>query len=493
MKRQFKIFSLLIVCILTMQSCEKWFDVTATDQIKAEDQFASTDGYRDALTGVYLAMGEQSLYGKDMTYNMIDMLAQQYTTFANLALYYNMQRFDYSNVRSEAQIQSMWNKFYFAIANINNAIEHLDKSKLQWSEGEKQIIKGELLGLRAFLHFDLMRVFGHSDYANRSSLADVMAIPYSRTYSKDYVPQETYLKTFELMEKDINEALSLLVYDPIKKNTSLSNSAFADINRDGFYSKRNNRMNYYAVKALQARVLAWQGTGDKLRQAAESAEEVIADSNLQLLRDNVNLSINKTILSEHVFGLKVTKLASIVNPLLEGSSNTEYNALRIPVSLAEDVYEASDPSIGPSDVRFNTLLSSETMGMISVKLRQLNGNHTDYNTIPLMKLPEMYYIAAEYYSKNNLTKAISLVQAVRASRRIAEPLPMSLTLEDFEKELQKEYRKEYVSEGQLFFYYKRKGVTPLPNYSTAVTADDKIYMLPFPKSEIEFGNRVQAW
>jgi hypothetical protein len=58
-------------------------------------------------------------------------------------------------------------------------------------------------------------------------------------------------------------------------------------------------------------------------------------------------------------------------------------------------------------------------------------------------------------------------------------------------ELQKEYRKEFISEGQLFFYYKRNGLTQMPGLSAQIIADDRIYRLPYPDNEIEFGNRVQ--
>lgn len=491
MKRNIKIIGLGLCLTFSLQSCEKWFDVTASNQIKAEDQFASVDGFKDALMGVYLALGTPSLYAKDMSYNMMDILSQQYMSFTGEgASYANMQSFNYQHIRSEAQIKAVWDKFYYAIANVNSALSYLDKSTFTWTPGEQEIIKGELLALRAFLHFDIMRVFGHSAYAERADLQTKLAIPYALSYSKDYPAQLSYAETFKLMEKDVDEALALLKYDPIHANSLLSATSKLEMNRDGFYDKRNKHLNYYAVKALQARMYAWQG-GDKLKLAAAAAEEVIADSPAQLLKENQFIDRDKTILSEHVFGLSVANLAAISNPLLEAISNTNYNALRIGEAMAEELYEVDIPAIGAADIRFNTLLITEPLGMVSIKLRQLNKNDIDFNTIPLMKLPELYYIAAEYYSLNNMTKAIALLEEVRKSRRIVQPLAPNISLVDFNEELLKEYRKEFVSEGQLFFFYKRKGLKQIPNYSGAVQADDKIYMLPFPAAEVEFGNRVQ--
>ena len=56
------------------------------------------------------------------------------------------------------------------------------------------------------------------------------------------------------------------------------------------------------------------------------------------------------------------------------------------------------------------------------------------------------------------------------------------------KEIQKEYHKEFISEGVMFYYYKRTGCKSIPNYSEEMT--DTQYLLPYPTFEIQSG-RVQ--
>lgn len=491
MKRRITFLSIAVSLGLSFQSCEKWFDITANNQVKAEDQFSSADGFHDALMGVYLSMSDPSLYAKDLSFNLVDILAQQYTTFTSTgAPYAGIQVFNYTSVKSQEQIKSVWGKLYFSIANVNSALKYLDESEFLWYKGEKEIIKGELLALRAYLHFDLIRLFGHNNYANRADLKSKLTIPYVKSYKKELTAQLTYEETFNLLESDITEALALLQYDPIYSNTKLSSAALTEINRDAFYDNRNLRMNYYAVKGLEARVLAWQG-GAKAERAAKAAEEVIAYSKASLLKVNESVSNNKTIIQEHLFGLKVEGMQNISNPLLDGISNTNYQALRLTNAVAEQVYETNNTEIGAVDIRLQALLPAEPLGRVSIKLRQSNAYDIDYNTIPLIKLPEMYYIAAEYYADNNKDKAISLLQQVRKSRRIVNVLSNSLTSVQINAEIQKEYRKEFISEGQLFFYYKRRGVAQIPNYTSPTALDDKVYMLPYPAEEIEFGNRVQ--
>ena len=51
----------------------------------------------------------------------------------------------------------------------------------------------------------------------------------------------------------------------------------------------------------------------------------------------------------------------------------------------------------------------------------------------------------------------------------------------------KEYQKEFLSEGVMFYYYKRTGATSIPRTEEM---DDKKYVLPYPDFEIQSG-RVQ--
>jgi hypothetical protein len=154
----------------------------------------------------------------------------------------------------------------------------------------------------------------------------------------------------------------------------------------------------------------------------------------------------------------------------------------------EEIYETNNSNVGLPDIRFNTLLEQQTLGYISIKLYQ-SSNLNNNNLMPLIKIPEMYYIATEYYLDNGqVATAIDLLDTVRGSRGIIEELDEASTEEEVREELFKEYRKEYVSEGQLFFYYKRIGLESIPGLSTNTVADDDIYVLPLPDSELEFRN-----
>ncbi len=491
MKMKFKYIVLGTCLAFFTTSCEKWLDVTASNQIKSDDLFKTADGFRDALLGVYINMTDQTSYGQDMTWNLVDLLSQQYGALQSSGLYYGIQTFNYTATRSVEKIDPMWYNQYKTISNVNNILQELEEQSNVLGRTEYAIIKGELLALRAFLHFDLIRVFGHGNYANRPQLADKLTVPYSRTYSKDITPQLSYSATFTLIEKDLSEALELLKEDPVYPAADRPSNYYTEINRNGFYDDRDLRMNYFAAKAVQSRVFSWQG---KSEEAALAAEEVIQKSFAELLNKKAPDEYNRTLPMETLFALDVEQLNTTIGPYLNADDNTNPNTLYIPNGLADNVFETSNTVVGLADIRFNTLLSPRTTGRISVKYtgRVSIADPANSNPrLPLVKLPEMYYIAAEYYIKTDPDKAISYLNEVRASRSIQEDLSSGLDEEAIRQELTKEYRKEYIAEGQLFFYYKRIGLESIPNSSIPVSADDKIYMLPYPVQETEYGNRVQ--
>ncbi len=85
-------------------------------------------------------------------------------------------------------------------------------------------------------------------------------------------------------------------------------------------------------------------------------------------------------------------------------------------------------------------------------------------------------------------RAISLLNTVRSYRKLGDfPLPATLSADEVNTEIFKEYRKEFLGEGQLFFYYKRLNLQSIEG--AGVTANDNIYVLPMPDNEVEFGQR----
>ncbi|WP_010133982.1 RagB/SusD family nutrient uptake outer membrane protein [Ochrovirga pacifica] len=478
---------LLFLGLFLCVSCEDFLEETSSATITASSQFDTETGFKDALIGVYIGMTQPELYSKDLSFNLIDILSRQYEPLTSNALYSQAQNFNYRGTLATAQIDALWIKSYNIIANINSALEAIDNKQDVLGTVNYALIKGELLGLRAFLHFDLLRLYGLGNLNNRSSLDAELTIPYVQDFSKNVTSPKNYTTTFQLLEQDLEEALMLLEEDPIYTQIERSDSYYTEVNRTGFYNHRELRMNYYAVKALQARVMLWKGGTEDLETARLAAEEVMQYVTTALINaQTYPVASDPLLYPEILFGLNVTDLGTTTVGILNAATtDTNYNALYLSQGTADEVYETSNVNIGVADIRYNTLLEGQTRGLVSTKLIQKSGI-LNPEIVPLIKLPEMYYIAAEarIQSGSDLATAVNYLNTVRSSRGIIEEIPASATQEELKLELEKEYRKEFVGEGQLFFYYKRLGYTTFPGIGDDVVVDDAIYVLPYPDTEL---------
>lgn len=63
------------------------------------------------------------------------------------------------------------------------------------------------------------------------------------------------------------------------------------------------------------------------------------------------------------------------------------------------------------------------------------------------------------------------------------------------REIMKEYRKEFLADGQFFFAFKRLAKeTFWESMNLGIPREDKVLVLPLPEAEIEYGDRVsEIW
>jgi len=81
-------------------------------------------------------------------------------------------------------------------------------------------------------------------------------------------------------------------------------------------------------------------------------------------------------------------------------------------------------------------------------------------------------------------KAIEYLNTVRDNRGIAK-LGNDMTAGTVQDEITKEYQREFIGEGQLFYYYKRLGFEKIP-YSTK-PGNDAVYVVPLPSGDVGLG------
>ena len=69
--KKYIIFSLLIIGSLSV-SCEEWFDVTGSSEIREKDHYSTERGFQQTLIGCYIGMTDTHLYGRNLSWLLIE-------------------------------------------------------------------------------------------------------------------------------------------------------------------------------------------------------------------------------------------------------------------------------------------------------------------------------------------------------------------------------------------------------------------------------------
>lgn len=537
------IFSLALCCMF-LCGCTDWLDYKPNDKQSEEQQFSSKDGFYAAVNGIYNRMSGTSLYGKYLSYDMIDILGQYYAVEqSDESDYYKYLRalteWDYSNESVTNVLSAIWNEAYSTIMNINVVLKNIEEdvsgNKIL-PDQEYKMLKGEMLAARAMLHFDMLRLFGPIYSKNPEG----RGIPYSESTDPQILsilPANTVLTGYILRDLTEAEAL-LLASDPVL--TEGPQAEYDYVSQDNSMRYRQLRLNYYATVLLTARAYLW---GGDYSNALTEARKLTDDEKVRKFFPSVesgkllgNTSDPDRMFStECLFGY-YNKNRGLIYDYSFGGGNTG-KALLIPRTGYIDGILFSGYWVG--DWRFQSQWASGTTlegnnSFQMVKFKEISDsrrdeviNSKDENALlqtqkfhgtfcSLIKLSEAYYIAAECLGTTgsdvyNLPEAWTYMNQMFVDRGTynwgtgnAENF-----LQDW---LTKEYIREFVGEGQKFFYFKRRnmafdndyngrkeikemidpGFPPFgipPTYDTKDKATDeekaKRFVLPLPKNELE--------
>ena len=476
MNKTFRNIIYIALTLVALTSCNDWLDVSPKSQIKEEEQFSREGGYKDQLTGVYTAMSSTSMYGLNMGIGFTEVLSQSYDVDGDWRY---ASQYDYANSSVESTISSIWNSTYNAIANLNIMIRNIDKAdSTRFSDNNYYVYRGEAYGLRAFLHFDLMRLFACAPAMDNNA----KGVPYVTEYSTQVKEQKTVGETMQLIVNDLLTAREDLKHDSLKIGYSP-------------YYQRSERVpyfNYYAATLTLARAYLWMGDkANALKYAQEIIDVNESEENslpfhfvdaTSMQSSKLN-EVDMSFSTEHIFHLVINDWEDTANKYFTSKGGT--SALTPSETKAQEIYELGK-GYG-NDWRYLKGYEQDGSQRYMCKLWYVEGS--SYNNLyPMLRLSEAYYIAAECLKDSDPDQAVELLNKVREARNLSLfPLDYTtMTSDDIQNEIYKEYRKEFVGEGgQLFFYYKRLNASEIKGAS--VRPSKNVYVLPVPSSDQEFG------
>lgn len=444
-------------------SCSDWFDISPKTDVKAEDFFETENGFESALAGTYLTLTSTESYGSNFTFGLLDRMVMFYDKLPDYELDWSVI-YDYqtenNTFNTKGVLATMWGKAYNTIANANNLLSWIEKNgeRVITTENKLNYLKGEALALRAFVHFDLLRGWGPMYRSDSTALS----IPYRKVADASRQPLLPANQIVSNIMADLSEARQLLSYE---KEISL--------NKEG--SERRFRLNYYAVTALMARVCNYRG--DK-ELAMAYAQEVIDDCGLVLMDNGRN---SPALYEEVLFGINIYQMDTEYESMWSEGPDFNYHnycALR----KMETLFETN--TVGNNDMRAKSgegFLQYEETGKAICRKYIKNDNEI----VPLIRLPEMYYILCECAP---LGEAGSYINAVRQKRGYLRSNDYNFQSEAERIDaLDLEYRKEFYAEGQYFYFLKLHERTTFLNCPIGSGMSKQQYVFPLPDAEREYG------
>lgn len=478
---------------LTLSSCTDWLQVERIDKYTESQVFESEYNIQQALNGIYIGMGQNSLYGLDMTTVTSELLAQEYATGGASSsstasfeiLKYNLLNYTYTSEKVKDKFLSIWTAAYKSILNTNNFIDKLEKTEGVISASNKDLLLGEAYGIRAYLHLDMLRLFGPVYLTDSTGIA----VPYHKDPKIEYSEQISANKVMDNIVADLDIALELLKNDPVITEgpmAAIEDSLTTSQKRiDKFYRYRNRRMNYYAAGTLKVRALMYRN--DKQSAADLALKLLVVDDKFPWTQYKDFYATDKedrVFSSEVLFGVHSSNMYSNWTTYCSPTQTTTISLTASLVSNMEKLFEANTNELPYSrDYRSKNWLpfpADNANYLINYKFSKSSKETDFWYFQPLIRKTELYYTLAE------CLEDVSWLNTVRLRRNIdiVENVRPAYILGD---EILREFRKEMINEGQIFFFYKRKNYGSIQNGSSegTVSMNSVKYKVSLPQSELD--------
>lgn len=499
-----KIYTTLVsvaFAAMILTSCSDWLNVYPSDEIKEEYLFSTGDGFRTALNGIYRKLSSFNLYGSNLTWGLVDAWGQAYSlekapdSGGGKAMK-KIADFNFKNTELVPTTDAMWNAAWNIVANCNELAQQaaLADSMLFYArERERKMILGEAIGLRAFMQFDLLRIYAPAPSSVGYRQDSRTFIPYVDEYPSYVNERKTVTYCLERIVADLKEAQDILLEvdksSPMDVSSRFKSSTTAE---KLFLVMRGYRLNYYAVTAELARVYMYAG---KTSEAYEEAIKLItvnkskryfrASTSESDIRDKGNTKMYNDV----IFGLySPTELVDwdqAINHPYDGSGDSE-KFLALSEKMVERIYGTEEQKkdwrfiyqLEPKDddcyrpLKYNKQSESVSYGKINNQ------------TIPLIRMSEIYYIAAEAIFETNPAEALEYLKTVRTGRGLRTSVSEE-TKEKFVNLLVRDACREFLGEGQILYMYKRlnRRFYKWTNEQEILPLDENT-VLPLPESEM---------
>lgn len=419
---------------LAVSSCSNFLDVSPTNMADSNTAIQTAADAKVVMNGLMSKMANVAYYGRNFPL-YADAKGGDFTIASQGRGYDYLYVFNHS--ASSNAYAGIWSQGFHTMVQINNLLENIEKLVSAGSTEAFDTYKGQALTARALINFDLVRLYGK---------------PYNMDKSAWGIPNFTKVLEYNAQEKRVSVEQN---YSQILQDLKAAESLLPKTKSNGYF-------NYFANKALQARVYLYMNDYDN---ALKAAQEVI-DSKVYTLYSNADWVKSWTTMfgTESILELGIypneadagtSSLGALFRRKEHGSKAILGNFIAADPFLAKLKQDETDVRWGIMDY---DEVGTSHLGAVykysgSTTLagdKNSTSNSTAVN-IKVIRLSEVYLIAAEaalLKASADKSLAASYLNAIRQRSPKLNPANSSNITLDM---IADERSKELLGEGHRFF------------------------------------------
>lgn len=437
-KNIFRTFVCVFVALALTSCANNWLDTEPSDGVDASTAITTDEELYSARTGMYyMFKGSSSYYdyyGARMWY-YADVRGEDIQNEPSGSRTTSMYNFSY---RTASDAPAIWTTPYRVIRRASRVIEAAESGNLTGDAAWIAEMGAEARVLRALAHFDLVRVYGQTYAADNGASYGVPIV--TSALGIDATPgRNTVAEVYTFVENELNAAIS-------------SGALSSDIT--------TGYVNAWAAKAILSRVYLYKGDN---ANALRLAEDIISNSPYELWAYDEYANAwdkkNPAHIKEPILEIVMTGTTDWVDR--EGIANLYQEAGYADMIMTKSFLDMMSEDM--DDCRWGVMVAAQTedysakYGTDRVFLNKYLAMNT-FNSLPVIRLSEIYLIAAEAAAKTGATdKAAEYLNAIvlRANPNAAPVAEADATV----ARISKERRKELVGEGHRLFDAMRNNET----------------------------------
>ena len=468
------ILSSLLIAGLSFASCKKEFlDTYPTTSVAAASALASTQNAIAALNGIHRVMytqydaqgqsgeGACNLFRDYLGEDIVFPLANGSTGHLTWVQWQNHRNVNASDMRF------VYRFYYRLISNANILINGIDG--VPGPAADKRMIKGQALVYRAWAHFQLVQLWGERYKAGGNNTQ--LGVPLLLSNTLEGKPRETVENVYTQVNKDLDEAITLLV----------------GYSRTGTAAKSNFDIN--VARGIKARVALVQEnwelaatnsiaarTGFTLMTNADYLRGFNDISNPEWIWGSRQISDHNTFFFSYFAYISCNFNSTVLRTQPRAINANLYNAL--PASdIRKSVFDLTGSTVpvppGGARVPFQNkkfLASSDALSI---------------GDVPYMRAAEMLLIEAEARAKQGQTAAAQTALFTLMRNRNPNYIQSTNTGQALLDEIYLNRRAELWGEGHRFTDLKRLNL-PMSRVGIANHLDALILVRTIPAGDIQW-------